>query len=146
MISKGVAAQFGIQNHPSRSSPSGYSSGSNPSHHGSSRTSPQPNIPSAGIPDVAERHPVYFFHDGNVDLICRSDDRRTIFRVHGQRLVQHSPIMSGLLSQDKLHRVSVSDGRPQIPWDDDPVEFTTLLEVLYKQLWVFDPFPHESLC
>ena len=44
--------------------------------------------------------------------------------------------MSGLLSQDKLNRVSVLDGRPQIPWDDDPVEFTTLMEVLYKQAWV----------
>ena len=41
--------------------------------------------------------------------------------------------MSGLLSQDKIHSLPVSDGRPQIPWDDDPVEFTVLLEVIYKQ-------------
>lgn len=52
--------------------------------------------------------------------------------------------MSGLLSQDKLHHVSVFDGRPQVQWDDDPTEFTTLLEVLYKQVWVFGPFLHEQ--
>jgi len=44
--------------------------------------------------------------------------------------------MSGRLSHDELHRVPVFDGRPQIPWDDDPTEFATLLEVLYKQVWV----------
>ena len=42
--------------------------------------------------------------------------------------------MSDLLSQDKLHRVPIFDDRPQIPWDDDPGEFTTLLEVLYQQV------------
>ena len=92
------------------------------------------------IPEITERHPLYFFHDGNVDLVCRSNDRRIIFRVHGQRLVLHSPIMSGLLSQDKLHPLPMSDGRPQIPWDDDPAELTTLLEVLYNQTWVVGAF------
>ena len=140
MIFKGVASQFGVKSHAPQPSPSSYPSG--PKHHVPPNVPPQANF-SADIPDVTERHPVYFFHDGNVDLICRSDDRRTIFRVHSQRLTQHSPIMFGLLSQDKLHRVSTLDGRPQIPWDDDPVEFTTLMEVLYKQAWVLGPFLDE---
>jgi len=44
--------------------------------------------------------------------------------------------MSGLLSQDRLHQAPVIEARPQIPWDDDPVEFATLLDVFYKQGWV----------
>lgn len=45
--------------------------------------------------------------------------------------------MSSLLSQDKLHQVPAFDGRPQILWDDGPVEFATLLEVVYRREWVF---------
>ena len=126
MTLKGLAAQFGI-----RARPSSHPSGSNTTQHGGS---PQSTFASTAILDVTERHSIYFFHDGDVDLICRSDDRRTIFRIHGQRLVQYSPVMSGLLSQDKLHQLALSDGRPQIPWDDDPAEFTILLEVLYNQV------------
>ncbi|KAF9653572.1 hypothetical protein BDM02DRAFT_3182583 [Thelephora ganbajun] len=131
-----IAAQFGVQTDLLQPS-SSYSHGSNPSHHESPHAPPQSNFTPAGFPDDTKRHPVYFFHDGDVDLICRSDDRPTIFRVHSRRLIQHSPIMSGLLSQEKLRRASVSDDRPQIPWDDDPVELTTLLEVLYKQVLPF---------
>jgi len=138
MICKGVASQFGVQFHAPQPSPH--------SHHEPPNIPPQTNFSSADIPDVTERHPVYFFHDGNVDLICQSDGCRTIFRVHGQRLVQCSPIMSNLLSQDKLHGVSVLGGRPQIPWDDDPVEFTILMEVLYKQMWVLVYFPDKNFC
>lgn len=126
---RGIAAQFGI-----RAPSSSYPSGSNTAQRGSS---PQSAFASTAIPDVTERHSIYFFHDGDVDLICRSDDRRTIFRIHGQRLVQYSPAMSGLLSQDKLNQLPLFDGRPQIPWDDDPVEFTILLEVLYNRVLPF---------
>jgi len=140
ILSEVVATQFGVQAHPPQPTPSLHSPGSNSSHHGSTHTPPPSDFSSASIPDVAERHPVYFFHDGNVDLVCQSDDSRIVFRVHGQRLVQHSPIMSGRLSHNELHRLPVFDGRPQIPWDDDPTEFSTLLEVLYKQVWVLGSF------
>ena len=143
-ISKGIATQFGVQPFPSQPSPPPYSSGSDSSHHEPPLTPPRPSSPSPDIPDVAERHPVHFWHDGNVDLICRSDDRRTVFRVHVQLLVQDSPIISDLLSQDNLHRVLAFEGRPQIPWDDDPVEFTTLLDVFYNREWVFGSFLHDD--
>lgn len=51
--------------------------------------------------------------------------------------------MSDLLSQDKLRLAPVFDGRPQIPWDDDPAELAILMEVLYEQVWVLGPFLHE---
>lgn len=142
-MSKAIATQFGVQPRPPQTSPPPYPPGSDPSHHGPP-TPPQPNFPSAGIPDDAERHPVYFLHDGNVDLICRSDDRRVIFRVHVQQLVQHSSIIADLLTQDKLRQLPVFEGRPQVPWEDDPVEFTTLLEVFYDRPWVFGPFLLEN--
>ena len=135
-VPKGIATQFGVQPRPPQPSLPPYSSGSDYSHHKPPLTPPQPSFPSADIPDLAERHPVHFWHDGNVDLICPSDDRRIVFRVHVQLLVQDSPIISGLLSQDILNRAPASDTRPQIHWDDDPVEFTTLLDVFYNQAWV----------
>jgi hypothetical protein len=134
MIFKNIATQFGFQFQRSqRPSPPPSSDSSSPSHR-SRHTPPQPNSSSSSTPDIAERHPTYFFHDGNVDLICRSEGRRTIFRVHSQRLAQHSALLSDLLSQDKLGRALVFNGRPQVQWDDDPVELATLMETLYKQV------------
>lgn len=145
-IFKSISTQFGIQFQRSeRPSPPPSSGSSSPSHE-SRRTPPQSNSSSPGAPDIAERHPVYFFHDGNVDLICLSEGRRTIFRIHSQRLVQHSVLLSDLLSQDKLDRAFVFNGRPQIQWNDDPVELATLMETLYKQVYVFGPFLHEHFC
>ena len=145
-IFKSTATQFGIQLQQSQRPSLPPSSGSSSPSHGSRRTPPQPNSSSPSTPDIAERHPVYFFRDGDVDLICLSEGRRTIFRIHSKQLVQHSAFLSELLSKDKLDQAFVFNGRPQIQWNDDPVEFATLMQTLYKQQWVFGPFPHKRLC
>jgi hypothetical protein len=123
-VLKGIAAQFNVQARPRQPPSSSYSSSSTPIQNGQPHASPQSTL-------VTKEHPVYFFRGGDVDLICQSDVSRTIFRVHIQQLVEFSPVMSDLLSRDKLHQLPVSDGRPQLHWDDDPMEFALLLEALY---------------
>ena len=143
-VFKRLAPRFGIQLQQSQRPSPPSSSGSSSPGHESRRTPPHATSSSASTPDIAERHPIYFFHDGNVDLICRSEGRRTVFRIHSQRLIQHSPLLSDLLSQDKLDRAFIFNGRAQIQWDCDPVELATLIETLYKQVWVFGPFLRED--
>lgn len=134
-------AQFHTQSEPSTPSPnsgsSSYPPRSNSTQLGQSSVPPRWASASTNIPDVTD----FIDYGGDVDLICRSDDRCTIFRVDRKYLASYSLTLPDPPPQDRLYRSPASNSWPQIiHCDDDPTEFFTLMEVIHGNKWVLITF------
>lgn len=85
---------------------------------------------------VASRHDMFYFEDGNVEIVCGG----TVFRVHST-ISFSSPKLQDVFSPYTLLHAPMPEGCPRITFKDSPEDFAALLKMIYTPGCV--PAPHD---
>ena len=73
------------------------------------------------------RHDLFYFEDGNVEIICGD----AIFRVHSTIISFSSPKLRDILSQRALLNAPTPGGCPRVTISDSAEDFAILLKMIY---------------
>ena len=80
-----------------------------------------------GGEEVTTRHDIFYFEDGNVEIVC--DD--TVFRVHSTIISFSSPKLRDMVSPTTLLDAPIPEGCPRIVFMDSAEDFAVLLKMIY---------------
>ena len=88
-------------------------------------------------PDTITPHDTFYLEDGGVEVLCG----KILFRIHASALSFHSPVLRKMFSLTNLAAAESPNGCPRIVSSDMPVDFATLLKIVYLPEWV----PHLNI-
>ena len=78
-------------------------------------------------PEIITPHDIFYLADGSVEVVCG----KTLFRIHSSTLSFHSPVLRKMFSPANLAAAESPNGCPRIVSSDIPVDFATLLKIVY---------------
>ena len=78
-------------------------------------------------PDTITPHETFYLEDGSVEVVCG----KILFRIHSGALSFHSPVLRTMFSPENLVAAESPNGCPRIVSSDIPVDFATLLKIVY---------------
>ena len=115
-------------------------------------SSPSSNIPTVSdltpaepgeeIEQTTTRCDMFYFEDGNVEIVCEN----AVFRVHSTVISFSSSELRDVLSPPALLRAPTPEGRPRITIQESAEDFGVLLKMIYTPGWVSFPFHAVGGC
>ena len=78
-------------------------------------------------PETITPHDTFYLEDGGVEVVCG----KILFRIHSSILSFHSPVLRKMFSPTNLAAAESPNGCPRIVSSDTPLDFATLLKIVY---------------
>lgn len=87
-----------------------------------------PDIPPPEKCNTTPKHPEFYLASGDVVLVCRT----LLFRVHSDHLCRSSAVFVDMIEKAERRNAHKTDGCRCIHVQEEPGDFSILLQVLYK--------------
>ena len=78
-------------------------------------------------PDTITPHDTFYLTDGSVEVVCG----KILFRIHSSALSFYSPVLRKMFSPANIAAAESPNECPRIVSSDIPVDFATLLRIVY---------------
>jgi hypothetical protein len=87
-----------------------------------------PDIPPSDKCNTIPKHPEFYLASGDIVLVCRT----LLFRVHSDHLCRSSAVFVDMIEKSERRNTHKTDGCRCIHVQEEPGDFSILLQVLYN--------------